>query len=300
MDVKVTNWYGGKLRMVSKLKALIPEHKVYCEPFMGSLALLLNKVRSEQEIACDMDAEMVCLMSTLANETMGQTLVEKLCALEYNEEVFNHAKECQKKSYVGMDDIEKAVAVYTLVSQSFNATRKGFSKKLYKSKSDYQRTIKLHLPLAFKRLQGVDIRYCNGIDMLAIYADDETAFVFADPPYRHKLRGKNAACIYGCEMSEEEHIRMLQIIQKAKCKILLCGYKAEKNDLYDRYLLPYGWHCYKLCDIAKSCKPAEKRDFAEEFIWVNYELPDAAKYTISLKEHSSLLFKEIYNTKIKV
>jgi site-specific DNA-adenine methylase len=288
MDIKVTNWYGGKLRMVSKLKALIPAHKVYCEPFMGSAALLLNKVRSEQEITCDLDSGMVCLMSTLTDAVKGHELVNKLCSLEYNEMLFNHAKECQKNGYAGMNDIEKSVAVYTLVSQSFNATGKGFSKKLYKSTSDYQRTIKLHLPQAYKRLQGVDIRYCNGIDMLSKLADVEDAFVFADPPYCHELRGESATNIYGCEMSEMEHIRMLEIMQKAKCKIILCGYKAEKNDLYDRYLLPHGWHCYKLCDIAKSCKPAEKRDFAEEFIWVNYELPDAAKYVISLKEHSSL------------
>ena len=59
------------------------------------------------------------------------------------------------------------------------------------------------------------------------------------------------------------------------------------NDLYDIYLLPYGWKCYKLAEVVKACQ-GKNKNMAEEFIWINYELPDSAKYVISMKEYSSL------------
>lgn len=70
---------------------------------------------------------------------------------------------------------------------------------------------------------------------------------------------------------------------------MLCGYKTETGtDLYDAYLLPYGWHCYKLADIVKACQTTKQKDIAQEFIWVNYELPEMAKYVISMKEYQSI------------
>jgi len=48
--------------------------------------------------------------------------------------------------------------------------------------------------------------------------------------------------------------------------------------------LPYGWKHYKLADLVKSCQSSlSVRDVGEEWIWVNYELPDIAKYFINLK-----------------
>lgn len=69
---------------------------------------------------------------------------------------------------------------------------------------------------------------------------------------------------------------------------MLCGYKAkEGKDLYDIYLLPYGWKCYKLAEVVKACQ-GKNKSMAEEFIWVNYELPESAKYVISMKEYNSM------------
>ena len=37
-------------------------------------------------------------------------------------------------------------------------------------------------------------------------------------------------------------------------------------------------------DVPKSCQTKKDRDMAEEFIWVNYELPHCARYKITLEE----------------
>lgn len=51
---KFFRWYGGKIRMLEKLEALIPEHQIYMEPFIGSGALALNHIKSPVEIINDL------------------------------------------------------------------------------------------------------------------------------------------------------------------------------------------------------------------------------------------------------
>lgn len=271
--------------MVHKLRWLIPEHTRYVEPFMGSMALLLNHARSTEEVACDMDAELVNLMQILADKEKGKELIGRLSKLEYGVEVFKKALACKKEGFVGLDDMEKAVAKYVLISQSVNATQKSFSRKDSFDTVKYRRRIMLHLSEVCKRLDGVKILHTDGIKLLAEVVDDTETFAFLDPPYCHSLRGKGADKAYACELSQEDHIRLLETIRDARCKIMLCGYRGEEC-FYDEYLLPYGWHSYKLCEITKSCQVTEKkRDMAQEFIWVNYQLPDCAKYIISLREY---------------
>jgi len=51
---------GGKYRMVKKfLLPLIPEHKIYIEPFAGSAALLWGKPPSQIEVINDLDKELI-------------------------------------------------------------------------------------------------------------------------------------------------------------------------------------------------------------------------------------------------
>lgn len=287
MMVKFYNWYGGKQRMVPIIRWLLPEYKSYYEVFMGSASLLLNTARCEREVLNDLDPDLAHLMGTLADRKKGKMLMEKLFHLEYGQEVFEKAKACAKSGYAGLSDIDRAVKVYVQITQSFNNTRKTFRKNIDTWK--YQRDIRFDVPKAYKRLDGVEVWNRDAINVLAEIKGDRDAFVFADPPYRHELRGKSARKVYHCELSESDQIRLLETIRDAECKIMLCGYKAESGpDLYDRYLLPYGWHCYKLMDVPKSCQTKKDRDMAEEFIWVNYELPHCARYKITLEEDRRL------------
>ena len=283
MMVKFYNWYGGKQRMVPVIRWLLPEYKSYYEVFMGSASLLLNTARCEKEVLNDLDPDLACLMGTLADREKGQELMEKLFHLEYGQAVFEDAKACAMSGYAGLSKVDRAVKVYVQITQSFNNTRGSYRKGIPTWK--YQRDILFDVPKAYKRLKGVEVWNRNGIDVLAEIKGDKDTFVFADPPYRHELRGKSARKVYHCELPESEQIRLLETIRDAECKIMLCGYKAESGpDLYDSYLLPHGWHCYKLMNVVKACQTKREKDMAEEFIWVNYELPHCARYKISLEE----------------
>lgn len=287
--IRACRWYGGKFRLIHDIKFLLPEHKEWYEPFMGSASLTLNHIRSKLEVINDMDSDLVCFMRVMADREKGKVLVERLCNLWYGQATFDEALQCKKRNFTGMDEIDRAVMVYILITQSFNSTRKNFSKKGYRDTGAYRQDILFHIPKVYKRMEGVQVLNMDGIDLLEKIAENESAFAFVDPPYRKELRGKGAGNIYACELPHKEQVRLLKTIRNAKCKIMLCGYKQKEGvDLYDTYLLPHGWHCYKLKDLVKSCQTGSKKDIGEEFIWVNYELPNYAKYAISMKEHRTV------------
>ena len=282
-------WYGGKIRMLEKLEALIPEHKIYLEPFVGSGALALNHIRSPVEIVNDLDGNIANLFRVMADREMGKELISRLLNVPYDRKLFNVVREEQKNNFIGYNSIEKAVLTYIMISQSFNATRSSFSKGGYASTELYHQDLLNNLPKVYERLEHVKIFNVDALDLLSCYVDNGEVFAFLDPPYRHDLRGKNANRVYKCEMSETQQIKLLKIIRNSTAKILLCGYKAEKGiDLYDAYLLPYGWKCYKLMDVPKSAQNKATRDIATEYVWCNYELPIWSGYYISLKEYSTL------------
>lgn len=284
MVIKAFRWYGGKVRMVETIKALFPDFIEYYEVFAGSGAVLLNQSRKQCMVLNDLDEELYHFWNILANRTIGQDLVQNLMKLEYSEAVFNKALEYQKCHFNDLDDVEKAMQIYILISQSFNCTRKNFSAKGYKDTNAYRRDIAFNMPKVYGRLDGVRILNVDGIELLSKIKNKPDAFAFCDPPYRKELRGIGADNAYKCEMSDSEQIRLLETIQDAHCKIMLCGYKVQTGqDLYDTYLLPHGWKCYKLAEIVKSCQTKKKKDIGQEFIWINYELPPTAKYIISMK-----------------
>lgn len=283
--IRPFTWYGGKLRMVSELLCLIPPHLLWCEPFMGSAVVTLNHARSEKEIINEFSKDIVNLFKVLQDHTKGRQLIENLLGLQYSEETFETAEHHKKNNYSGFSDVERAMWEYVRISQSFNKTGGSFSKS--KDTFKFHMDILQNLFEVQKRLQNVEIRQGDGIALIDSLKDNEDAFLFLDPPYVANTRAKGARKVYPKEMTDLEHIWLLKTIQHAKSKVLLCGYESR---MYDEYLLPYGYKRYKLCDIVKACQFVEgrKKDIAEEYIWVNYELPFAAKYAISLKEYSCL------------
>lgn len=290
MEIKAYRWYGGKIRMVNIINFLIPEHTAYYEPFMGSAAVLLNHPRSQLEVVNDLDTDIAHFMRTLADREKGKILVDKLSRLRYGKAEFDEAMECKKRNFRDMNDIDKAVKVFILITQSFNSTRKSFSASAYKDTYAYREDIQFHIPKVYERLENVRVKNMNGIDLLGKIANNANAFAFVDPPYRHELRGMGANKAYNCELPHCEQIRLLKTIREAVCKVMLCGYRVESGvDLYDRYLIPYGWKCYKLTDIVKAAQVSKThKSIGSEFIWVNFKLPKGAKYAINLKQYNSL------------
>lgn len=67
-----------------------------------------------------------------------------------------------------------------MITQSFNATRKGFGRSTYPDTYSYQKDILFHLPHVYERMKGVKVLHGDGIDLIAKIAENPNAFVMAD------------------------------------------------------------------------------------------------------------------------
>jgi DNA adenine methylase len=286
MIIKFFNWYGGKQRVINLLLSLVPDGIEYWhEACMGSAVLTLNSVRHKVEVINDLDPELVNLFTLMADEHKGKILMDKLLNIEYSMEVFDNALKLKGKKIENLNEFERAANEFILITQSFNSTRKSFSKSV--SQTEYTNMLHIQLPEVHKRLKRVQVSEKNAIEVVDEAKFKESAFVFIDPPYRHKLRSKSATKEYCHEMDDAEHEELLESIKDAKCKIMLCGYREKDgNDLYDQYLLSDNskWRHYKLADLKKSCQNKSVKDIGEEWVWLNYEPPEYSKYFIN---HSS-------------
>lgn len=263
-------YYGGKNRISDKLNDLMPESKIYIEPFVGSGATLLNRARSGMEIINDFDSAISNFYKVLADGETGKELLEKIYRLPYDEKLFDMAHEHQGNNFYKVSDFDKALLTFVLVTQSYNSARRQFSRGDCQTGS-YQRKIRSNLPKVYERLQGVQVQNRNALDIITDMKDNPDVQMYLDPPYLHSLRGEGADKAYFKEMEYIDHVRMLETIRDAKCRILLSGYHAGKNDLYDAYLLPHGWKSQELTKVIKSSQRQKERDIASEWVWLNYD-----------------------------
>lgn len=286
MNLLFFPWYGGKSRMIMSILSCIPPHvTAWYEACMGSAVVTLNSPRYEVELLSDLDEDLVHLFSVMANRVDGANLLDRLLHLEYSESEFVRAKRAKDDHFRNVNDIRRAVMEFSLISMSFNSTRRSF-RRHGMSQRDYADRNARNLPLVFQRLQGVHIKQMDCVDVVDRVRNNPAAFIFLDVPYRWPVRAKGARNIYGFEMDESHHRRLLNVCKGAKSCIMLCGYYQEP-DLYDQ-VLEVGkpespWRRYVLGGFVKSCQTKAKRDIAVETIWVNFPLPSYARYYINTK-----------------
>ena len=58
---QILKYPGSKWKLARDLNRMIPDHRTYCEPYAGSMALLFTKNPSPIEIVNDLDSDVVNL-----------------------------------------------------------------------------------------------------------------------------------------------------------------------------------------------------------------------------------------------
>jgi DNA adenine methylase len=53
------SYYGGKQQLASIILGLIPEHRLYCEPFLGGAAVFFAKEPSPVEVINDTNGQLI-------------------------------------------------------------------------------------------------------------------------------------------------------------------------------------------------------------------------------------------------
>jgi DNA adenine methylase len=173
----ILRWPGRKTRMLKHLLPLIPEHVCYCEPFAGSLAVLLAKERSEVEIVNDLNGDIVALYRNLQYH-----LPELMREIEFAFAARRNIKDFMANP--GLTEIQRAVRFLVRNKTSFGGNMDSFG--VAKTKGGgvgFSRAANTDLLGAMhQRMDKVVIENLSYERCLANY-DSKDSFFFMDPPY---------------------------------------------------------------------------------------------------------------------
>lgn len=162
--------------MPKKIIQLIPEHKLYVEPFCGAAWVYFGKPPSKQEVLNDIDSEIVNLFRVAKHH--GPEFVRLVNLSPYARDEFKHNVKQQPE---GLTEIQRAVRMYYLIKASFASKCTTFGVSLGRNKINML-TLPAIIDEVRDRLNNTIVENLNYADCIKRYDRPDT-FFYIDPPY---------------------------------------------------------------------------------------------------------------------
>lgn len=261
-------WYGGKAYYAKWIISHFPHHRVYIEPFGGAGNILLRKHPSEVEIYNDLDGRIVNFFDVLRDKAQFVELVRLASLTPYSRDQFKRLAEEPEPS----DTVDRAWWFFVRCRQAVGGI--GMSKLTPSSWAISTRTRRMMAEPVSKYLSSIDgledvasrlrtvvVESMDAIKVMKKY-DKDDVFYYCDPPYVPETRHGRQAKTYGCEMTHDEHIELLQLVCSLNAKVMISGYDS---DLYSECLK--GWSIEKMSGKAHMANSGQGRT---EVLWMNW------------------------------
>jgi len=173
---------GGKRYLAKEICSIIPEHKIYVEPFIGGGAVFFRKKRSGKEVINDLDADIAFCYRFMKRVTDDEIKELKKFDWVRSKEQFERLKNIEPQN-----DVERFYKIIYLRTTSYG--------NIGRSPTGEQRmglTIHLldRLPKIRERLKDVTILQWDFRKILEKYDLAET-FFYLDPPYINGWMGNS-------------------------------------------------------------------------------------------------------------
>ncbi|RYF26602.1 MAG: DNA adenine methylase [Flavobacteriales bacterium] len=230
------SYYGGKQKLATKILSLIPQHVLYCEPFLGGAAVFFAKAKSEVEVINDTNKELINFYRIVQTDFV---------ALEMEIRISLHSRDLHRKASViynhpdMFSDIKRAWAVWVLSTQSFSAqldsswgydvSKNTTTKKIINNKERFTEEMAI-------RLQNVQIEAADALYIIK-GRDSINSFFYCDPPYF------NSDCGHYDGYSEQDFENLLITLSELKGKFLLSSYPSP---LLQKYCKQFGWNMWSV------------------------------------------------------
>ena len=261
------SYYGGKQKLAAKIVSLIPDHILYCEPFLGGAAVFFAKKASEIEVINDTNRELM---------NFYRMVKEDFVSLEKEIRISLHSRDLYRKASVMYNnpdmfpDLKRAWAVWVLSNQSFSSMLDGnwgydkatntTSQKINNKKESF--TEELAIRLQNCQIESADALYIIGS------RDTENTFFYCDPPYY------NSDCGHYDGYSEQDYESLLFLLSKIKGKFLLSSYPSA---LLAKYTKEYKWHKWSINQkVSVGAKSGNQKSKIEMLV-ANYPISEQLK-----------------------
>jgi DNA adenine methylase len=254
-------YYGGKQKLSRQIISMIPEHRLYCEPFFGGGAVFFAKPPSSVEVINDTNGELINFYRVL--KTQFRRLSKEIkCTLHSR---MHHQAAKMVMGYPQLfNEIKRAWAIWTLANQSFasmlgstwrcdlkhNSTAKRLNNKRINFTQDYA-----------KRLEHVQIECRDAIEVIKLW-DSEDTFFYCDPPYYNSDMGHYSG------YTKQDFEKLLQALAVIKGKFLLSSYPSE---IVEKYTKKNKWFTQKIEGLTVSVALGKQKK-KTEVLTGNYEI----------------------------
>jgi DNA adenine methylase len=206
--------------MVRNIVPLIPDHRLYCEPFVGGAAIYFAKEPSEVEVINDLNDHVINFYKVCRND---------FALLRYLIQSTPHSRKVHREAAFILrnaehfSEVKRAWAFWVQTNLSF--TSKIFGGYAYERKSNktIKRTCNKKLEFTsaiFKRLSMTDIESNDALQVIKT-RDTENSFFYVDPPYF------NSDCGHYKGYTLQDFTNLLQLLENIKGKFLLSSYPSE-------------------------------------------------------------------------
>ena len=177
-------YYGGKQQLADKIISMIPQHRIYVEPYFGGGAVFFRKYKSYLEVINDKNDRLITFYRQVA--TNFEELEEKI-----NNSLCSESDYYKAKNYyngrVPASDADIAWAVFVLTNGSFCGNMHGGWKWSNCSSGSHTGVFMRNKRNEFNeslknRLQDVQISCRDAIEVIK-QRDTKETFFYLDPPY---------------------------------------------------------------------------------------------------------------------
>ncbi len=284
MQIKaIAPWFGSKRTLAPRVIELLGRHRVYWEPFCGSMAVLLAKPPATYESVNDLHADLINLARVLQNERTGQELYARASRTLFHEDLLplakQHLLECEIDPAVPNTDRAYWYLVFSWMSLNgvsgtpLNHT--GTFAVRYSANGGNGairwRSTVASMPWWHERLVGVQILHRDAFAILEQIDDAAGTAIYIDPPYVTK------GAKYVHDFRAADHQRLADLLDRFHQARVVVSY-YDHPSLEPMYAAPR-WTWVR-CSVAKSMVNGGRRDSggrvdAPEVLIVNHAVSDS-------------------------
>ncbi|MEM0138509.1 MAG: DNA adenine methylase [Thermoplasmatales archaeon] len=271
MDIKpVLKYPGSKWNLARWICSYMPPHRVYLEPFFGSGAVFFTKDPARIETINDLDGHVINLFRVLRERS--EELVRLIELTPWSRQEWQDlltsasADDYYVVSGDPVEDARRLLVRMWMGRGSKTSDRTGWRFNIQSKVGTAAMRVWQGLPdrilQAARRLKDAQIDCRPALEVIGQYHYPEV-LIYADPPYVMGTRGTRwAKRQYKFEMSEAEHLALLDALDAHPGPVLLSGYASKLYDERLAHWLERGGRLIK--DTI-----AEGGRWREEVLWLN-------------------------------
>lgn len=258
----ILRYPGGKARIAPWIVEHLPPHACYVEPFAGGASVLMAKPRSDVEVLNDLDGRIVNLFRVIREQP--DALIRAIALTPYARSEYDASDDVAGDS---VEDARRFLCRVWMAHAGRLAEKPGFRCGFAGSKTSHRgsiarvwTTLPDRLAAVCERISEVLIECRPALRVIADWCRDDVV-LYLDPPYLWETRdrtGGSRGRHYTHEMTDQDHVELLQAIQRHPGPVVISGYRSP---LYDEHLAD--WRRVEI--KTRAYRQAERT----EVLWMN-------------------------------